>query len=74
MPRRNVERRGLTRQKKNKKEERRRVESAKQLGTYSVIPISHYNVTNLSLETPTILNRHHSRIISKHTINSVPAS
>ena len=36
----------------------------------STIPISRYHVANLSLETPTILNRHHIRIISKHTINT----
>ena len=33
----------------------------------STIPISRYHVANLSLETPTILSRHHIRIISKHT-------
>ena len=35
----------------------------------STIPIFRYHVANLSLETPTILNRHLIRIISKHTIN-----
>ena len=47
--------------------------TANQPGTYSVIPISRHHVANLSLETPPILNRHHIRIISKHTINSLPA-
>ena len=64
-----VERRRLTRQKKNKEEERRRVESAKQLGAYSVIPIFRYHVAKLSLETPTVLNRHHSHVMPKHTTN-----
>ena len=38
----------------------------------STIPISRHHVANLSLETPTILNRHHIRIISKHIINKFP--
>ena len=40
----------------------------------STIPIYRYYVANLSLETPIILNRHHIRIMSKHTIDSLPAS
>ena len=38
----------------------------------STIPISRYHVANLSLETPTVLNRHHIRIISTNTINRNP--
>ena len=45
-----------------------------QPGTNSVIPISRHHVANLSLETPTILNRYHTRIISKHTINTLVLS
>ena len=36
----------------------------------STIPISRYHVANVSMETPTTINRHHIRIISKHTINT----
>ena len=54
-------------------EEQKGGETVKQPGRYSAIPISRHHVANLSLETPTILNRHHTRIISKHTINSLPA-
>ena len=38
------------------------------------ISIYRYDVANLSPENPTILTSHHTRIISKHTIKSLPAS
>ena len=69
MPRRNVDRK-----KTHSVEEEREGAPAKQPGTHSVIPISRYHAANLSLEIPTILDRHHICMIPTHTINSLPAS
>ena len=40
--------------------------TAKYTQNNSTIPIYRYDVTNLSLETPTLLNRHHIRIIQAY--------
>ena len=58
-----MERRRLNRQKKHNEERRRNTQHN------STIPIYGYDVARLSMETLTKLNRHHIRIISKHTIN-----
>ena len=58
----------LTRYNKNNEDGRRNSENN------STISISRHHVANLSLETLTIRNRHHIRIIFKHAINSLPAS